>query len=288
MKVITLAATLVVGTIGACIAVQGVPEKNSFQDKARNMVVRNIGGWRTERADPKKKELIQFFAKALPNKKLEATWKKQRILIIALSINGTMRYDGQTLELLSATMTGGVETTVARDSVEPGAKEPQITKIDSPAASYEAGTATLTASGGLTLTNTDKSAARSLTIRGANGTIGLTDVKAKATGIEDATINGPVTMEMTGLRQEKDPKTGKPIKVSYTVTGRSDKLVYSASKRTVTLTGNVIVTGDDPMLGGDLRATRAVLTLDADGELVSVDFDGPGETVLKDKKGGGR
>lgn len=273
--------------IGLALGQSGQLESGSFRDKAQNLYARNLSSWSFKTISA---SLRSFTFKSQAGKKVVATFAKQRIQLEASMIVGQVLISGgSAFDLREADLTGGVTTTVERDSGLAGSKAPQTTTINASSAHFDAQKSTVSSLGAISFINVDPPLSRTLKATGSKGTITLSESPKANNGVSKAVIEGPVTIEMRGVRDEKNEKTGKVGKVPYLVTGRGARMVYDATLRTVTLTGDVRIDGDDPVLGGDLRATKAVLTMDGKGEIVSVDFEGPGETILRDKsKGGGR
>lgn len=258
-------------------------EPGSFQDKSGNMFVKNLDAWRVERVD---KATLRFTARAQSGKQLIAQWKAQGLTIEATTLKGTAKLGAKsTMDLLSASMGGGTKTVSTRPSADPQSKVPQTATILAQTADFDAAENTVTSPGALSLASHDPGTQQKFDAKGSRGKVTL--AKTGRGAVQGAVLEGPIEMTLKGVREETDEKTKKTVHAPYTVTGKGGKLVYSAAENTITLTGDVRISGDDPMFGGDIRASRAVITLDAKGEIASIDFDGPGETVLKERKGGG-
>src|SRR5262249_4651793 len=154
---------------------------------------------------------------------------------------------------------------------------------------YVRATGLVEAIGELNFSKSDPGMHQTMKASGSKGRFVLaSSAAAGSAGLDSAEVDGPVVMNMAGVTTDQDPKTKKPRERPFHMDGRANHLSYSAGKRTITLTGAVHVTGDDPLLGADINATKAVINLDEKGEVKSIDMEGePGQTTYREKKGGG-
>lgn len=262
------------------VAALALAQGGMFRDKAGNMEVRNIKSWRIQ---PEGKGKIKFVGVGSPT--LKGTWRAQRLTITAGSLEAYVTADSKNAYALdTASMTGGVQV----DRESPGsAGGTQSANVKSSTATYMAKEQRIEAKGNVTLHSQDDSIGQTIHATGSAGTILLSDPGARTSSVGRATLSGPVVLKMNAVRQVTEEGTTK--KVPYTLDGSADKMEYDAEKRTVTLTGNVKLSGDDPVLAGaEIEAARAVITLLASGEIEAVDFDGePGRTVYKGQPTGG-
>lgn len=257
-------------------------ESGSITDAKGNMSITGIANARQERNG----NSLSFKAAAADGKNLVGIWKSQGLRIEAPKIDGTASLkQGIGLELSDATMSGGVKLVAERPSSVAGSKEKQTATISTPTAVFEMPTSRITAKGSVTIVNSDPAASQNLTAKGSSGVITLEDVTTKRKALKAATLEGPVTLDLRGVREESEQ--GKPKKkIPYVVTGRAGRMVFDAAARTITLTGDVFVSSDDPVLGGDVRATKAIIELDDAGEVKAIDLSGPGQTTYREKGGG--
>lgn len=246
------------------------------------MSITGIANARQER----NKNSLTFRAAAVEGKNLVGIWKSQGLRIEAPKIEGAASLkQGVGLELSDATMSGGVKLVAERPSSVVGSKEKQTATITAPTATFEMPTNKITAKGNVTITNSDPAASQKLTAKGSSGVITLEDQTTKRKAIRTAVLEGPVSLDLHGVREESED--GKPKKkIPYVVTGRAGRMVFDAATRTITLKGDVFVSSDDPVLGGDVRATKAIIELDEAGEVKAIDLSGPGQTTYREKGGG--
>lgn len=271
-------ATMLV--IFCSVAIALAQSGGMFKDKAGNMEVRNIKSWRIQ---PDGKGRIKFIGVGSPT--LRGSWRAQRLTISAGSLEAFVSADEKNAYALNtATMSGGVQ--VVRES--PGsAGGTQAATVKSSSATYTAKEQRVDAKGNVSLHSEDPSVGRTLHATGSSGIILLGDASAREPSVLQATLAGPVVMKMNAIRQVTED--GVTRKVPYRFDGSADRMEFDAAQRTVTLIGNVNLSGDDPVLAGaEIQAARAVITLLANGEVEAVDFDGePGRTVYKGLDSGG-
>jgi lipopolysaccharide export system protein LptA len=107
----------------------------------------------------------------------------------------------------------------------------------------------------------DKTAKGSTTITGHDGHATLDpNAKGSGSGLRTASLNGPVRI------QAVQSKTS-----GGTITATGSRLELDSASHTVTLSGNVNVTGNQQSTLGELRgADRAVLVLNDQGQVASV------------------
>ena len=80
-----------------------------------------------------------------------------------------------------------------------------------------------------------------------------------------------------------------PKRVPFTSHATADRMDFNDEARTITLTGHVHLTGDDPGMLGDMDATTVTVHLNTDGSIDSIEGNAdPGRTVITNKSGGGR
>lgn len=279
------AAPLLVALAGltAALAVSqsGQTKITEIKDKAGNMWVRGFAKMRLERIGANQ---LKYTVSTATGKKLQATWTKENIRIESGGLEClVLRDKDNAYRLQTATMSGGIVADFIRASANAQSKENQTAKIQAASADYDGSKDTVTVKGNVTLTRTDPGAGQTMTATGASGTIQLSEQGASANAVKAATLNGPVKLTMTGVRDGDD---GKPVK--FTLTGLADRMVFNDAARTIVFTGNVRISGDDPTLGGDISGVNvATVKLTKDGEIESIDLEGdPGKTVVQDKRKG--
>lgn len=273
-----LGGALMVGLATSQSSTQ-VPE---IRDKAGNMWVRGFSKMRSENLGGGK---FKFTVATAAGKKLLATWSKENINLEAGALECLVVLDkAKAYRLQTAEMTGGILADFVRASANAQSKEAQKATIRAGEASYDGDKDTVTVRSNVTLVRTDPGAGQSMTATGSSGTIQLSEQGAAANAVSAATLNGPVKLTMTGVRDGDD---GKPVK--YALNGFGDKMVFNDAARTIVFSGNVRISGDDPSLGGDISGVRiATVQLTKNGEIESIELEGdPGKTVVQDKRKGG-
>lgn len=127
----------------------------------------------------------------------------------------------------------------------------------------------------------DSASDRTMTITGTKGTATLAALgESSRDPLRSATLHGPVTMVMD-TKMKADDGTLKPAKV----TGRANELVYDKARQVVELRGNVRIDGNLPTLDGVSFADIVILKLDANQNVVEIEFRGsPGKSTLQEVK----
>lgn len=261
---------------------QGGSSTPEIRDKAGNMWVRGFSRMRSENLGGGK---FKFTVSTTEGKKLKATWSKEKIDIEAGGLECLVVLDKtKAYRLQTANMTGGIAADFVRASSNATSKEEQKAAIRASSADYEGDKDQVVVKGNVTLTRTDPGAGQSMTATGSSGTIQLSEQGSSANAVKAATLNGPVKLTLTGVRDGDD---GKPVK--YSLTGTGDRMVFNDVSRTIVFSGNVRISGDDPSLGGDISGVKvATVQLTKNGEIESIDLEGdPGKTVVQDKRKGG-
>lgn len=256
------------------LAAQDQPSR--FVDKEGNMSLENVGPWQLRFPS---RSTAGFRAAGFKGGKLTGKWKGQGLTIVTTNLTGSAAVSGSSLTLKSATMEGGFTLTSTQGE--------SVTTINGTSADYDAAKNEVETKSAVTINQKDNTRGTTMVAKGAGAKVNLNQMEnGPLKGVSELTLAGPVTMTITGQREDEDPKTKKPRKLPFRLDAKGNKLVYTASNREITLTGNVVVNGDDPVFGGDIRANRAVFVLTAAGEVESIDLDGPGETEFR-KQGGG-
>ncbi len=237
-------------------------QKIKFSDKSGEMTLANIDNWSTRLTSP---DTLHF--RAMGNK-LSGTWTNLGIAVTSRSIEGDAKRIGSTLSLQKATLTGGVHVTVRRPK--------QIVDTDSSKANItsEGDQMVIHLEGGVVIDSRSLQTSETMHATGSSGNARITPT----TGLGRATLRGPVAVEMTR----------KDVKGITRITSHSDRLDIDkmTDPATITLVGNVTLLGNDPVIAGDIRASRAVITLDANGQPVGMDAEGdPGVMKFKEKGG---
>jgi hypothetical protein len=101
-------------------------------------------------------------------------------------------------------------------------------------------------------------------------------------------VQGPVAFTINGVRDVKDPQTGKKVAAPVTIEGKADKLTYDADKRTLSLVGHVSVSSEDPLFPSVTEGlTSATIEFNEKFDPIGVEMNGdPGSSTVQPKKGG--
>jgi lipopolysaccharide export system protein LptA len=266
---LVLSALLLVGILMAAPR-QGTPKIEDAQGRA--VEITNYTSWRAERT---KNGLIRLTVRAA-NGRVTANWKLEGLRLEAKEL--VMLATQKDYRLISADLSGGISITSRRPSTVAG--ETQTVDIDAPSASYTTADQKVEISGAFKVARTDSGTGEKMNASGSGGTVTLTPRGTTKNGIQDALVRGPVIFSMVGRREEE----GK--KVNFTLNGRGNRLTFNDAARQAVLSGNVSLSGDDPTVAGNMTGIeKAVITLDAAGEIDSIDMEGnPGSTVIDPKR----
>jgi hypothetical protein len=212
----------------------------------------------------------KLFVKAKEGAKVTANWIESGNKLVASTATIFVTKDWK---LVTAEMAGGITYTQV--------KGPQKVSVSAPKAHYTQKTSTLDVTGDVHLVRTDSSKSESLEAKGTGGTFLISE--STDDPLIQADMPGPITFHMRGLRNED----GK--KVPFNLNGKAGHLNYLRNERTITLSKGVTLSGTDPSLAGDITGvSRAVITLNKDREIDSIDMVGdPGKWVIDPKKTGG-
>src|SRR5688572_14391444 len=105
-----------------------------FKDKAGNMELRNFNkGWKISQVEGTD-DMVKFRAAGTP---LQAVWASQGMTVRTPSLQGTAKKIDKRLELVQATMSGGVHVTTTRKSGNKASKEVQTVTLDSDSLEYD-------------------------------------------------------------------------------------------------------------------------------------------------------
>lgn len=266
---LVLVALLLAGVIVAAPR-QSTPRIEDAQGRA--VEITNYTSWRAEKTKDGRVRLTV----SARNGKVTANWKLEGLRLEAKEL--VMIATQKDFRLISADLTGGISVTSRRPSTAAG--ETQTVDIDAPSATYTAADQKVEVSGAFKVARVDGGTGEKMNASGSGGTVTLTPRGTSKNGIQEALVRGPVVFSMVGRREEE----GK--KVSYTLNGRGNRLTFNDAARQAVLSGNVTLSGDDPTVAGNMTGIeKAVITLDAAGEIDSIDMEGnPGSTVIDPKK----
>ena len=252
-------------------AVQG---RINLQDKAGNMEVRGGTSFIIEAIENSSK--VKFIGKGNP---IVAEWKKDGMLV-----------ESQNLEAIADRPAVGrynVESAILQGAVHAKQKtNAQLVEIWSNDANYTASNETWDLNGNVRVEQSDSVKGTSSKMSGTKGTIVLyaRGEKTSPRGrIKTANVTGPVTFEVHSKRMVQVSSNPPKSELKPTVvTGKADRMDFDNVQGTVTLTGNVFISGDDPVVPGDMEATKATVFLDETGGVKRIELEGePGVTRLK-------
>lgn len=229
---------------------------------------------------------IKFLATGNP---VRGEWGQKKTTLECLELSGIAAREGKKdLEIETATMKNEVKMVIEAGSSNKKSNTPQTVTLQSNTASYTAATGLVKMNGSVVVLNQDDGSSRTLVLKGSEANVRLSpklDDPDKA--ILSAELTGPVTFTITGVRDVKDPKTGKTESAPVVIKGKADKLAYDAEKRTLSLTGNVSISSDDPLLSGSTDGLNsATIEFNEKFDPIGVEMKGdPGSSTVQPKKG---
>ena len=220
------------------------------------------------------------------NAPIVARWKKQGREVRAREINGTAASDAsRQVSLLDAVFSGNVSVKETRPSSNRMASTVQELNLTSSRATFDAATNSWNLEGGVTVTRDDPGARQTLRLNGSRALLKLYPPNVASTRpspIQQAEIFGPVRFRSRGarmVREGQDPGRWVPTEL----VGSADRLEFDDANRQLILTGNVDIDGSEEFLLGRVRADRAVVTFDEQGNAVKLESEGaPGTAELRD------
>lgn len=252
----------------ACLLLAGIAcaQTINFSDKAGKMTLTRITSWST-RLNPG--NILHF--KALGHK-LHGEWANLGLKVDADSIEGDAKRvgavgTGSSLELQNATLTGGVHLVVDQKG--------QVVTMDCASAVIKSdGTVmNVTLEGGVIIDREAPATGEKLHATGSHGSAQVT----MANGLGKATLFGPVTIDM-------NRKSTQATTTHVNAKAKKLDINRTADPSTIILTGDVVIQGNDPVIAGDIRASRAVILVDAKGNVIGIDADGdPGVMRFKER-----
>lgn len=242
----------------------------NFQDRARNMTLKRFDGFLiTTQQDGS----LAFSGTGKP---AVGEWRSQGLTITANAWKGRAeKGDGKAYLLQRAEVEGAVV-------VEASSSGRPVT-VRTPKATFDAKGRRIDCPGALTIEQA--TANGTLTAQGSSGYAELYESRPETapTLVRRSGLAGPVHLEM------RTKRVVDGVERVQTLTGDAAKLEYDAAARTVTLSGGVLLQGDDEAMAGDARGSRAVITLDSAGKPLSIEMVGdPGVSHLSRAGGGGR
>jgi lipopolysaccharide export system protein LptA len=247
-----------------------------FRDKGGNMSIEN---YTSSSFDVKDGE----YAFVVSGKAVKGVWQTKGLVITTAKIEGTAIRGAKGLDLKQATMSGNVHVVVTQPSTVKGSNTNQTVRLTSNSATYTSSNSNLVLLGEVRIKNTDKADARSMILTGSSATVTLNlNAKSEADRVSYATVKGLVEFDLKGQRKETNSETKKVSVLPVYIKGHANLLTYSASERTLVLTGNVELDGSDPIFGSQIRGVdKAVVKLDAKWNVTHVDLTGnPGKTTI--------
>jgi len=276
-----LALLLLISCLAGNASAQG-----RIVDHAGNVEITGFGPFRIESNG-------HFIGKGASGDKIHVVSHKQQLTVDGSSVEGNLSGTRQTeYSVQEMTLGGGVKVVVHRRSTRSASVE--TATITGETAVYTAANQHLKVTGSIHISDEDPGADQSLVASGSSADLELSNVIEKVgsepRAIRNATLEGPVVMDLHGTRLDTDAK-GVKKRVKFITHGTGDHMVYNDAERTLTLKGHVNITGDDPGLGGEIQnVSSATIHLTATGEAESIDLNGDpvGKTTLRQKELGGK
>jgi len=268
--------------LAALVAFAQTQKRILLVDKESNVEITGYTGFNVKYLGDGRSKIVA------PGNPLLLTWTRNQMTLKTPLFEGFVRQGkGQALELESATMPKGFDMDLKRASSLNASKELQTIHIDAGSGGYESVSQKVTVNGGAHFDRKDPAAKQDMTLKGASGSFNLYAAdrpEATRTPLRAATLTGSVVMTMKSVRKEKD------VPIETNIRATSDKLTYDDMAGTITLTGNVLVKGNDPALYGEITADRVTFTLDKAGNVNEIDVDGSpaiSKIETKPRSGGG-
>lgn len=254
-----------------------------FADRAGNMEVWDAN-FAVQRIDG---DRFTFRAVAKgANAPILARWKRQGREVRAREINGTAASDAsRQVTLLDAVLSGNVSVKETRPSSNRTVSSTQELNLTAARAVFAGSDNTWNLEGGVTVTREDPGARQTLRLNGSRAVLKLypaNESNARPSPIQQAEMFGPVRFRSRGarfVREGQEPGRWVPTEL----VGSADRLEYDDANRQLILTGNVDIDGSEEFLLGRVRADRAVVTFDDQGNAVKLESEGaPGTAQLRD------
>ncbi len=213
--------------------------------------------------------------------------KKQGLNFSAGRIKGIMLSANGTSTLETATLTGNV-LVVSRTESSRGKSEDRIQSArvefkDSPSGPVIKLPGAFTYSSAITGPATDQV----MVLRAPGGEVSLFPFKSQASmPLQHAVLSGPIVLTI------KTTKSGDKGAVTQNIKAKGDHLVFDHSSRTLVLSQNVSVDGDQSQDGnvfyGTLTGETLTIKLNDKMEMSGYSFSGPGDGSIRSDGGGGR
>lgn len=257
----------------------------TFKDKAGNMVVENLRSWKATLISDGK---ISFQGAGNP---LKGTWKDQGLTVTASSIEGlaerfqllkgtAVQDKPGAFRLKQAKISGDVVATIEQRSKS----EDRTTTLKCASIEYHADANTANLRGGVDILIKSPSNGQTFTMSGTSADLMTTPLgQTSEWPLKSGTVEGPIKLRLDAT--VKDAAAARGTK-QVVVTGTASRLTFNDENRTMTLSGDVHLEGDDSVIGGTVDASKAVIRLNEKHEVIEVSFEGqPGRSTLRESGG---
>ncbi len=222
-------------------------------------------------------------------KPIRADLKAQALKLEALLFEGVMvRAKAQNLAIATATISGNVNLTIIRPSSSKIAGLNQTVEIQSAKISYVGATNTVTSPGAVSIERSDVSASETMNLSAGSSEARLFEpgISSARSPFSSLHLDGGVKGSLVGIAMEEGKpvldSNKKPKKTEINLTCTS--LRYDDHAGKMTLSGNVKLWGDHPMLFGNIDAKQVVLIFSAVGEIDEIIVTGePASTTITRK-----
>lgn len=253
--------------VGMTLAIAAMAQAVTFKDKDGNMVLRELTSWSTL-----KKGESEFEFKGRGNPFI-GTWRDQGLELSAQTIDGTAKKGKAGFYLSNATVRGNLTAQIKQTE----AGSTRVTKLRSTQLVFKGSEDKF----GIDLTGTVRvesdlgNGKQLLTLLADQGNFQFAADGAKGNSLSSANLSGGITVTL------KEKRSNGLLNLK----GTANRCVYQAgSPSTLTLLGNVVLTGEDDSIGGEMTAAKLVATLNDKGEVISLDAEGePGTSSLREK-----
>lgn len=244
---------------GAVVLAQNIV----FRDREGNMSLSGLSSWKATRVGDAE---LRFIGKGSP---LIATWKKQGITVRSTQIEGLAQSAGRSFSLKSTTVTGNTKIDLV--GTQPGSNSRST--LTCTKAVYDAANSTVDLAGGITLASFSPESQRRFNMKGQTARL---KIVSGSWPIASGTVEGPIDMTLISVR-----KSAGSAGTLMTMKASAQRAEFVDAQRTITLLGNVSLSGDDDLTGGTVTGVdKAIIHLNEARDVTEVELFGqPGETT---------
>lgn len=260
------------------VAAVAIQAGGRFSDKAGNMIVENWTSWKATRVG---ENGLKFFGTGQP---IRGTWKDQGLKVNGQKIEGEAAISrNDRFQLTTATLSGNVNAEI-RKTAEDGS--PSNIDLDTETIVFDYPNSKVKLTSKVRIGGQWGKDRQTFSLDAPSAELVLPPPGQKSDfPLLHADVPGRVTMNFGGVRSARDPQTGKATGVKFAIVAKANHLVYDDPTRTIKLTGNVTISGEDPTIGGDIEASSATIKLTSDRRVKEIELAGsPGKSTVRDNR----